>query len=122
MSARFFSRNRLRITADIQHVLRCRHNKAIHGRHFKLIWSKSEQDNARLCVITSKKSAKKAVIRNLLRRISKESFRHSGIAHHPVDIVIIAKKHQVGVCQKELRSCVDTLLTKCERLVACQSA
>lgn len=65
---------------------------AVHNRSFTFLSRDSKQKVSRLGLVISKKNAGRAVDRNRLKRIIKESFRHHHIQLPKVDIVVLAKK------------------------------
>lgn len=99
---------RLRQATDIR---RCfNDNKRLVGQFYTVFWSKQKKE-PRLCVVVSKKTSKRAVQRNRIRRIAKEAFR---CFEQPLfdDMVILARYGGPKASNHELRLCIDTLLTK----------
>lgn len=93
------------------------HAKRLHSEHFSLIvrahddinqhapdTSPSNKSLARLGLAISKKHAKTAVLRNIIKRTAREVFRHQRLCG--VSVVLIAKKRLHRACateyQKEL--------------------
>ena len=74
---------------------------------------KNNLPNARLGIIVKKDRAKKAVTRNLIKRITREEFR----AHHAsligLDIVVVAQHAAVKATRKELHQQLEMLFNKC---------
>ena len=65
--------------------------------------------NPRLGIIVSKKSAKKAVCRNRIKRQVRESFRHVASKLPNMDIVIVARHSASSAKNEDLRQCLDQL-------------
>lgn len=72
----------------------------------------SKESHPRLGLVIGKKNAKKAVHRNLFKRVVRESFRlhqHSLIGY---DFVVLARSGVTDLSKHDLRSMVDTLWGK----------
>ena len=68
--------------------------KKIHSEHLLLFVQTGvpEQTQARLGLAITKKKVKLAVMRNRLKRLSREIFRHTAPTLGSVDVVLIVKK------------------------------
>lgn len=68
--------------------------KKIHSEHLLLFIQTGvpEQTQARLGLAITKKKVKLAVMRNRLKRLSREIFRHTAPTLGSVDVVLIVKK------------------------------
>lgn len=66
-------------------------SRRIGTRHFSAEVAASEGDNARLGLAVSRRVSKKAVRRNRIKRIARDSFRHVRATLPAVDIVLIAR-------------------------------
>lgn len=68
------------------------------GRHvesplFRLAWRKNDLARSRFAFVASKAVAKRAVVRNRLRRRAREWYRRrSELFHAPIDLAVIFKK------------------------------
>jgi len=62
------------------------------GKFWKLITSPSRHSNSRLGLAISKKICKRAVDRNLFKRLARETFRQHLDDFDPLDFVVIIKK------------------------------
>lgn len=62
-----------------------------NDRFFTILAVKNEMDHARLGLAISKKNARRAVDRNIIKRLVRESFRYSLDNLVCVDIVVMAK-------------------------------
>jgi ribonuclease P protein component len=70
---KFGPARRLRSAAEFLAVLRA--GKRLSTRHFQLSFRRNEHAIARLGITVPKRYAKKAVLRNRIKRICRESFR-----------------------------------------------
>jgi ribonuclease P protein component len=71
-----------------------------------LYWP-SGLDHARLGMTTSAKRLRTAVSRNRVRRIVRESFRHSGARLAGFDIVVMAREATAGAGSGEIFASLD---------------
>ena len=62
----------------------------------------SGDDRARLGLIVPKRLAKRAVLRNLLKRLAREAFRHSQAKLPPMDFVLRLAKPPLASGQKKV--------------------
>jgi ribonuclease P protein component len=83
---RFRSAYRLRKTDEYSSVFAFR--RALKGRFFILHHRPNERDTARLGVVIAKKLAKRANVRNLLKRIVREQFRKMRVALPAHDLIV----------------------------------
>jgi len=63
----------------------------LHAKHFQLRWIESPSNVARLGLAVSRKVSKRAVERNRIKRIIRESFRAEREALPSLDILVIAR-------------------------------
>lgn len=77
---------RLRKTDEYSSVFAFR--KAVRGRYFVLHYRPSSLETARLGPVVAKKLARRAVQRNLIKRIARETFRHLRAKLPPYDMVL----------------------------------
>ncbi len=61
------------------------------SRAFTVLACQSTSAHGRLGLAVSKKVDKRAVKRNQIKRLARESFRRNAIRNHPVDLVVIAR-------------------------------
>ena len=64
----------------------------IHGKFWKLIANDSGNSNSRLGLAISKKVYKRAVDRNLFKRLARETFRQNQEDLESLDFVVMIKK------------------------------
>jgi ribonuclease P protein component len=77
---------RLRKTDEYSSVFAFR--RSFRGRFFMLHYRPNGFDTARLGVVVAKKLAKRANVRNLVKRIVREQFRKIRVALPPHDLVV----------------------------------
>lgn len=79
---------RLLFTTDFRQVFNA--GKRHRGTEFTVIARANELEYPRLGLAISRRSAARAVDRNRLKRLVRETFRTSVVRLHPVDIVVQA--------------------------------
>lgn len=84
----------------------------LSGRYYLLYYRDNNFNHPRFGVVASRKSLKKAIMRNRVRRIAKENFRLKKGHLHPMDIIFIAKSQSREASKKELHECIDQLLNQ----------
>ncbi|MGA1190915.1 MAG: ribonuclease P protein component [Bdellovibrionota bacterium] len=68
--------------------------RKIHTKHFIICYQTTPSPTSRIAVTVSKKVDKRAVHRNRIKRLLKETFRlFQGNLNEPLDVVIIARKN-----------------------------
>jgi len=65
--------------------------KRISGQAFTVLACRGVMTHARLGLAVSKKVDKRAVKRNQIKRLARETFRRSAIRHQGIDLVVIAR-------------------------------
>ncbi len=84
-------------------------------RHpFMLLARPRPTEPSRLGLVVGKKHARRAVRRNLIRRIARESFRIRSFPQ-PVDVVLLARPGAAEVDRTALRATLDELWDRLER-------
>jgi len=84
-------------------------NKRLTNRHWIVLGHRSGSDQSRLGLAIAKKRAKRAVDRNRIKRIARESFRHNRVHLKGYDAVVMNKEHAATASTLELRQSLDTL-------------
>ena len=74
-----------------------------------MLGHKSQASNSRLGLAIAKKRAKRAVDRNRIKRIARESFRHNRLLLNGFDAVVMNKDNAAKATTIELRESLDTL-------------
>ncbi|MEN3111023.1 ribonuclease P protein component [Uliginosibacterium paludis] len=77
--------------------------KAVRGRYFVLHYKPSEYACARLGVVVAKKLARRAVLRNLIKRMAREHFRHTREILPCHDMILRLNAPAKAVSKAELR-------------------
>jgi len=99
---RFSRCYRLTRPADYQRVFKKARRFSSTG--FTILIRKNDYDYPRLGLIVSKKCARKAVQRNIIKRQVRESFRQQRARLGNVDIVVMAKPALTGKANQEIRN------------------
>jgi ribonuclease P protein component len=79
------------------------------GRCFSVRYRPNGLDQARLGLAVSKRVSKRAVERNRIKRVLRESFRRARFELPPVDVVVMAREAAAGVPGNELLAEIDAL-------------
>jgi ribonuclease P protein component len=79
------------------------------GRCFSVRYRENELGHARLGLAVSKRVSKRAVERNRIKRLLRESFRRIRNQLPPLDLVIMAREQAAGVPGPELLAELDAL-------------
>ena len=85
-SCRFERRYKLLTTVQFSDVFATR--RSLRGPHFVLHYRPNTLPNARLGLVIPKKQARRAVLRNAIKRQAREIFRHRRAELPTVDIVL----------------------------------
>jgi len=89
--------------------------KAVRGRYFVLHYRPSENSTARLGVVVAKKLARRAVLRNLIKRMARELFRHTRETLPCHDLILRLNAPALTVKKAELRADMAVLLKRLPR-------
>lgn len=103
---------RLRKTDEFSSVFAFR--RTLRSDHFMLHYRPAIGSSARLGVVVAKKLARAAVLRNLVKRLAREQFRHVRETLPPYDVILRANRPLASVPRAELRRQLARLL---ERLI-----
>jgi ribonuclease P protein component len=82
----FASGDRLHTAAEFSAVFS--HRRVLRGERFDLHYRPNEGGGARLGLVIAKKLARRSVLRNLLKRVGREAFRHSRAELPAFDLVL----------------------------------
>lgn len=93
---------RLRLASDFAALRGATGRMATH--HFLFRWGASTAGHARLGLAVSRKVSKRAVERNRIKRIVRESFRHGRVALPAVDVLVIAHASAASASSQLLRA------------------
>lgn len=87
-------------------------------RFFTVLGRANELTHARLGLAISRRTAPRAVDRNRLRRLARESFRQLELA--PLDYVVMARRDALSAKSQALRSSLDRHFTRLSNRAASQ--
>ena len=79
------------------------------GRCFSVRYRPNGLDHARLGLAISKRVSKRAVERNRIKRLLRESFRRARAQLPPIDLVVMAREAAAGLPGPELLAEIDAL-------------
>lgn len=82
--------------------------KKLSSREFSLFFYPNKLPYPRICISVSKKQVSKAHLRNLIKRITRESFRLTQKTLPAYDIVVVMYKSILLLDNKEKRRAIDT--------------
>jgi len=77
------------------------------GRYFVLAWAPNQYGKSRLGLAISRKCARKAVARQRIKRVIRESFRLRRNGFPPIDIVVMCRPAAAGQDKKNLREALE---------------
>ena len=106
---------RLLLPAEFQRVFRSGRRSV--GQCFQLHYL-AAGDAARLGLAVSRKVARQAVVRNRIRRIAREAFRHARHALPAGDYVLVARREAATASRQALRAEAAALLARAVSLKA----
>ncbi len=102
-----FDRNlRLLLASDYQFVFK--KAERFGNRSFTILARKNNLDHARLGLAISKKCAKKAVDRNRVKRLLRESFRLNQYNLPNIDIITMCKPNALALSNEEMHDQIET--------------
>lgn len=108
---KFQNKNRLLSPNQYRFVFSNNPDK-VFGKYLIILAKKNLLDYARLGLAISKKHVKKAVKRNQIKRVIRESFRHNLNVLKGLDVVVLSKNHIDSLAKDELRKSLDALWVK----------
>ncbi len=80
---------------------------AVSGKELLLVANSNNESTARLGLAIKRKDIKKAVHRNTIKRIIRESFRLNRMKLHHLDIVVVSRPSLLHLTPSELRELID---------------
>ena len=92
------------------------HRQWVNSRYFKACIKENGLISSRLGLAVSKKISKLAVIRNMLKRYVRESFRCHQQTNNCLDIIVLPKHESVVAKPEELRQDLKLLWKHCQNL------
>ncbi|MBS0355515.1 MAG: ribonuclease P protein component [Proteobacteria bacterium] len=87
--------------------------RVLRGKYFALHYCPNEVGSARLGLVVAKKLAKRAVLRNLVKRIGRDVFRHARASLPDYDLVLRLSAKVGDVTRRTMR---EDMLALFERL------
>jgi ribonuclease P protein component len=75
--------------------------------YFALHFRKNNLPYARLGVVVAKRNVRKATVRNVIKRIIRESFRLNSVRQKSYDVVVVIYKPYSLLSKKEMRHAID---------------
>ncbi len=104
----FPAQARLKTPADYKRVFA--HPVKASDKYFTLLAIRNPLDHPRLGLAIAKKTIKRAVDRNKLKRMARENFRLQQHTLTALDIVVLARKDAATACTKVLRESLAKLM------------
>ncbi|MBL8486457.1 MAG: ribonuclease P protein component [Rhodocyclaceae bacterium] len=93
--------------------------RSLRGESFDLLFKPNGGSGPRLGLVIAKKFARRAVMRNLLKRLARESFRAAAAGLASADLVLRLRRPVAGPAGREdrrrLRAEIDGLLARLPR-------
>ncbi len=87
-------------------------NVRVNNRYWTILAGTGQGQHARLGLAIAKKRAKRAVDRNRLKRLVRDSFRQRGVELGLIDVVVMNRDACIGAENSELLSSLDGLWNK----------
>ncbi len=81
--------------------------KKIASRNFALYIKKNNLGHSRLGIVVAKRNVRKAITRNLIKRILRESFRFNQTKLDSFDVIIVAYNAFSLLSKQEMRKAID---------------
>ena len=78
--------------------------RVVRGRYFALHYAPCRTDEPRLGLVVAKKLARRAVLRNLVKRIGRDVFRHAHASLPRYDVVLRLSAPVASVTKREMRA------------------
>lgn len=83
--------------------------RRVTDQYFTILARSNGQQAARLGLAISKKQARRAVDRNRIKRLVRESFRHHRHELHGLDVVVMARSQALARSNRELLDGLERL-------------
>ncbi len=84
----------------------------VHTKHFSYLIAKGEDLHSGVGVITGKKKVKRAVQRNLCRRLNKEMFRQHKALFEKTMLIVVTNHNAARATKEELWHSINEFLAK----------
>ncbi len=105
---RFLREQRLITQADFRFVFS--KPKASRDSYFRILSRDNERETCRLGMAVSRKNCRKAVARNRLKRVIRESFRHHAgklASDGGIDIIVLPTARAASICNNTLNDSLE---------------
>lgn len=87
--------------------------RSLRGELFQLSWRPNQGDSSRLGLVIGKKFARQAVLRNRVKRLAREAFRHRRDQLPCYDLVLrLARRIAKGDAGGDMRMEIDRLFSR----------
>lgn len=106
----FSKKLRIRHKEQFQRIFQLR--RRLFSSYYVLYSQENGCDYPRMGLITSKKNVRKAVTRNRIRRVARETFRLRQIELSGLDVVLVANRKAQLATKEELQACLDNLFSQ----------
>lgn len=90
--------------------------------YFLVLAVSQDQERARLGLVVAKKNVRKAVDRNRIKRLIRESFRLRLPELPPLDLVVLVRREAASASNRELLDVLDKLWSRLTRQYLAQAA
>ncbi len=87
-------------------------------RYFRVLYRGNALEQGRLGLAVSKKACARAVDRNRLKRVIRESFRKHQHALAKLDIVVLPKHQAATMCNRTLNSALEQHWARCAKFAS----
>lgn len=87
-------------------------SKKFSEKHLLILFRPNQKSYARMGLIVGKNISKSAVVRNRIKRVIRESFRHIQSKLNNVDVIVIARQQCDKLSKENLRKGIDQLWKK----------
>jgi ribonuclease P protein component len=104
---------RLHRAAEFSAVLAQR--RSVRSDHFVLNYAPNPYGRARLGLVVGRKADRRAVVRNMVKRLARESFRLNHPRLPACDLVLRATAPLAGHSRRGLRAEIDALMARLTR-------
>jgi len=105
---------RLLTGADYSQVFK--KNKRYSDKYWTILVKRSESGVSRLGLAIAKKRAKRAVDRNRIKRVARETFRKQRLSLPGLELVVMNRDAATSASTRELRDSMERLLMKMARV------
>lgn len=115
-AAKFTIAHRLLREDGFGHVV---HAESMANRHFKVFFAQNGRNNARLGIVSSKKILPRAVDRNRVKRLIRETFRQHSIKSRKLDVVVMVRPayaQEASMQNNNLAMLLDGVENRCAGL------